>query len=134
MISPAPIFGALMPIEVLQRGDGRFVTATTFAAQHLNAVGAVHGGLIAALLDIGLAGGGAASLNDGEGSYGITLSITVNFVQPLPPGRATCAAGVVGGGRQTKFVEARLTGPDGALAATASGTVRVIERPEPSVG
>lgn len=127
MISPAPLFGAHLPIEVLEREPGRFVTATEFTDEHVNAVGAVHGGMIAAVLDVALAGGGSATGNDGD--YGITLSITVNFVRPLSPGRTVCESVMVGGGRRTKFAEAKLRDADGTVVATASGTVQVIQRP-----
>ena len=126
-ISPAPAFSALLPIELLERSDGRFATAIEYTDQHVNAAGAVHGGMIAAVLDVALAGGGAAA--GGEGAYGITLSITVNFVRPLGIGRSTIESVTVGGGRRTKFVEAKLRGPDGEIAATASGTVQVIPDP-----
>ncbi|MEQ9642176.1 MAG: PaaI family thioesterase [Alphaproteobacteria bacterium] len=132
LISPAPLFAAHLPIEVLERDVGRLVTATTFTDQHVNAVGAVHGGMIAAVLDVALAGGGSATGNAED--YGITLSITVNFVRPLSPGRTTCESVMVGGGRRTKFAEAKLRDGAGVLVATASGTVQVIQRPSPDTG
>lgn len=129
MISPAPLYGTDLPMELLEHGVGRFVTATEYTERHLNAVGAVHGGMIAAVLDVALAGAGSATGNAAD--YGITLSITVNFVRPLAPGRAVCEAVMVGGGRRTKFAEAKLRDAAGDIVATASGTVQVIQRPDP---
>ena len=124
MMSPAPLFAAHLPIEKLTHGDGRFTSATVFTEEHLNNGGAVHGGFIAAILDVALAAGGSAASDDPD-AYGITISITVNFVQPLGLGRASVESQTVGGGRTTKFVEAKLRDETGEICATASGTVRV---------
>tara|TARA_R110002167_G_scaffold82885_1_gene225787 strand:- start:855 stop:1277 length:423 start_codon:yes stop_codon:yes gene_type:complete len=123
-INAAPIYSEHMPTRVLERGGGRFVIETEFTAQHLNAVGAVHGGMLSALLDTGLAGGAAASLNDGHGSYGVTISMTVNFVRECRAGRVRCEAEIQGGGKRTKFVNARLL--DGEPGPVATATVRVV--------
>ena len=129
-INAAPIYSEHMPTRVLERGGGRFVVETDFTAEHLNAVGAVHGGMLSALLDIGLAGGGAVAVNDGEGSYGVTISMTINFVRECGPGRVRCEAEIQGGGVRTKFVDAKLFDDRAGPVATATGTVRVVELPK----
>ena len=126
-INAAPIYAEHMPTRVLARGSGRFVVETEFTAEHLNAAGAVHGGMLAALLDIGLAGGGAVALNDGVGTYGVTISMTINFNRECGPGRVQCEAEVQGGGARTKFVNAVVRDGHEGPVATATGTVRVID-------
>ncbi len=66
-------FDEFVPIEVLERSRERFVVRTRFDAGHLNAAGMVHGGFIAAFLDIAIAGGGASALGQAD-RYGITLN------------------------------------------------------------
>lgn len=134
-IRGTPILSENMPIRIVARGQGRYVLETEFTEYHLNAAGAVHGGVLSAFLDCGLAGGGSVADEASERAYGITMTMTVNFVRGAGPGLMRCEAKVVGGGRSTKFVEARLYEPGDdsqkqTPVATATGAVKVIELPE----
>lgn len=126
-IRGAPIFAAHMPTQVIERGPERVVLETEFTATHLNAAGTVHGGILASLFDIAITGTAKASVNNGVDTFGVTLSLTMNFIQPVNPGRARCEGAVTGGGKRTKFVDAKLFDSHGQLAATATATVRVID-------
>jgi uncharacterized protein (TIGR00369 family) len=131
-VNAAPIFSQHLPMQVMERGPGRLVLAAAFDEIHLNAAGIVHGGLLSSLLDCCLAGAASAAVGDelGEGGgYGITLSMTVNFVRATGAGEVRCEAQVQGGGNSTKFVEARVLDGGQGPVATASGTVRVIPMP-----
>ena len=126
-------FEEFVPLELVERNEGELVVAVTFDERHLNAAGIVHGGFIMSALDVSLAGAAAAQPGQEERLFGITLSMTVNFVAPGPPGPVQGRGFVTGGGRTTKFVDARLVcgtdpdDPDPLLYATATGTVRVVE-------
>jgi uncharacterized protein (TIGR00369 family) len=122
----------LLPIELVERGSGRFTIAAQFDETHLNAAGVVHGGFIMSLLDVALAGGAVSAVDGGRGKYGITISMTVNFVRGLGPGPVRCTAEVAGGGERTKFVDARLLRAEGGEGpyATATATIRVVDLPE----
>ncbi len=131
-IKAAPIFSQHLPMQVVENKNGRYVLATAFDEIHLNAAGVVHGGMLASFLDCGLAGAAARAGDDevGEGGgYGITLSMTVNFMRATGAGEVRCEAEVQGGGASTKFVEARILDGGEGPVATASGTVRVIPMP-----
>ena len=128
-VNAAPIFSQHLPMQVMERGPGRLVLAAAFDEIHLNAAGIVHGGLLSSVLDCCLAGAASTAVGDGKG-YGITLSMTVNFVRATGAGEVRCEAEVLGGGASTKFVEARITDGGEGPVATASGTVRVIPMPE----
>ncbi len=121
----APLFAEHMPIHVIERSPNGVVLETEFAAPHLNAAGTVHGGLLASLFDIAITGAAKASINDGVGVFGVTLSLTINFIQPVRTGLTRCEGKVMGGGSRTKFVDAKILDPMGQLAATS--TVRVID-------
>lgn len=123
----APLFAEHMPAYVIERSPQGVVLETAFAAPHLNAAGTVHGGFLASLFDIAITGGAKASVNDGVGVFGVTLSLTINFIQPVRAGLARCEAGLTGGGSRTKFVDAKMFDDAGQLAATATATVRVID-------
>ncbi|ETW92991.1 MAG: hypothetical protein ETSY1_41200 [Candidatus Entotheonella factor] len=130
-IRGAPLFAEHMPTQVIERSPDGVVLETEFTAPHLNAAGTVHGGLLASLFDIAITGAAKASVNNGIGTFGITLSLTMNFIHPVRPGRARCESVVMGGGHRTKFVDAKLFDDQGQLAATATSTVRVIDLEEP---
>lgn len=123
----APLFAEHMPIQVLERGPAGVILETMFSAPHLNAAGTVHGGVLASLIDIAITGAAKASVNNGIGTFGVTLSFTINFIQAAGPGRTRCESAVTGGGSRTKFVDAKLFDSDGNLLATATSTVRVID-------
>ena len=126
-IRGAPLFAEHMPIHVVERGPDSLVLETEFTPLHLNAAGTVHGGLLASLFDMAITGAAKASVNNGVGTFGMTLSLTMNFIQPLSPGYARCEGVVTGGGKRTKFVDAKIFDSQGHLAATATSTVRVID-------
>ena len=128
----APFFDEHLPIHVVERGGGRIVLTCTFADEHLNVAGMVHGGLLGSLLDMGVAGASAAAVNDGEDTYALTLSITINFVRAAGAGAVRCVGRYIGGGAATKFAEASIFTDDAEddPVATAVGTVRVIPMPD----
>ncbi len=141
-IRGTPMLSENMPVRVVEKTDTHYLLETEFTDYHLNAAGAVHGGVLSAFLDCGLAGGGSIGEASSARAYGITMTMTVNFVRGAGPGLMRCEARVAGGGRSTKFVEARLYEPTGDKAgdeaqkqtpvATATGAVKVIELPEGS--
>ena len=127
-IDAAPLFSEHMPIFQMPDDDGRFVIATDFTAPHLNRAGTVHGGLIASFLDVAIAGGAGHAAGDLEAWFGVTLTLTVNYIAAAQPGPARCVAEALGG-RSTRTMHARLYDSTGTLAASATGTVRVVARP-----
>jgi uncharacterized protein (TIGR00369 family) len=129
-IDGVPMLSEHMPIYVAEWGGGRLVLESEFTDEHLNRAGIVHGGLIAALLDIGIAAGAYADAEEPREWYGVTVTMTINFVHAVGPGPVTCESGPTGGGKRTRHVEARLLDEAGALVASASGVAKVIERPK----
>jgi uncharacterized protein (TIGR00369 family) len=85
-----------------------------------NQLGAVQGGIVAAMLDgcIGIAGavrsGGVLAMPLAE--------LNTSFVRPVRPGTVFGEGAVVRLGRKVGFIEATLTDPEGRVVARASGT------------
>ncbi len=130
-IDTGPLMSRNLPIRVIEEGDGRFVIETELTRDHLNRGGAIHGGFLAALADIGCTGGAALAEAGGlETNYGVTISLTTNFVAAAQAGRARCEATCMGGGRRTKTVEARIYDVTGTLVAFATAAVRLVDAPE----
>ena len=59
--------------------------------------------------------------------YPPTISMSVHFLGPARPGPITGEAKVTQLGRSIAFMEGKLTAGDGALLATASTSVRLVE-------
>lgn len=130
-VDTGPLMSRNLPIHVVEEGGGRFVIETELTADHLNRGGAIHGGFLAAFADIGCTGGAASAEPGGlDTNYGVTISLTTNFIAAAKAGRARCEAACVGGGRRTKTAEARIYDVTGTLVAFATAAVRLVDAPE----
>lgn len=113
----------LLGLRLATGPDGARVTMQV-GADHTNRHGMMHGGLIATVLDTAM--GATASWLRGEGGAipFSTITMTVNFVAPMPMGQIIAEGRVIGGGFKTVFVEARAHSDTGTLVAQATGTFK----------
>ncbi|MEQ8348070.1 MAG: PaaI family thioesterase [Sneathiellaceae bacterium] len=121
------------PPELLEHGDGYALLGFTLGHEHMNAGQSCHGGLVATMLDTALTVAASMGADPTERRYGITLSMTVNYVAPARVGPVRCTGRRIGGGRRTVFTEGELRDLDGTLLATASAPVKVIDYPQDSL-
>lgn len=122
-----------LPAELLEHGDGYAVLGFTLGHEHMNAGQSCHGGLVATMLDTAVTVAASIGANPDERHYGITLSMTVNYVGPARVGPVRCIGRRIGGGRKTVFTEGELRDLDGNLLATASAPVKVTPYPQDSL-
>ncbi|MBC7105422.1 MAG: PaaI family thioesterase [Firmicutes bacterium] len=105
-------FGELMGVELESAGTGRAAVACTVSARQANLHGTLHGGVVAALLDLAM-GAALYTLNVRP----LTLELTVTYLAPANPGdRVTAAGEVVHLGRRIIVARATLRGPAGTVA------------------
>ncbi|MCB1345971.1 MAG: PaaI family thioesterase [Rhodobacter sp.] len=106
------------------RPDGSAAVSMAVTEDHTNRHGNMHGGLIATVLDTAM--GATASLVKGDrGEIPFsTISLTVNYLAPMPLGTITATARVLGGGYKTVFIEGEARSGDGTLVAQATGTFK----------
>jgi uncharacterized protein (TIGR00369 family) len=83
-----------------------------------NPQGSLHGGVIAFALDVSM----GHLINHTLGAPGITLEMKTQYLRPIGVGRVRCAGRFLKRGRRVSFMETRLTGADGKLAAIATAT------------
>jgi uncharacterized protein (TIGR00369 family) len=102
-------FRDLVGLEVEPVADG--VARVTLDAddRHLNPLGTVHGGVIAALVDTAM---GEAVVTTTGGERPATIDMTVAYLEPGRPGRLVATAEVRKSGRRVTIVEADVTQPD----------------------
>jgi len=115
-----------LDVERLHQGDGSASFAYLSRPTDLNGVGAVHGGVLAGLMDLVLAMAAGSHTDPGQRRFSITLSMTINFVAAATPGRFVYAAERIGGGLSTVFCEGRIEDAAGNLCATGSGTFKLL--------
>ena len=97
--------------------------------QHQNLHGALHGGIIATLLDSVSGFTGSMDFDATGGTPFQSISLNTHFIAPARKGRVTARAEIKGRGRKLYFVDAKLMDEDGQLIATSSGVFKAI-RPQ----
>jgi uncharacterized protein (TIGR00369 family) len=125
----APITST-MPMRVVAAERGRVTFVARADARHLNPMGGVHGGFMAAVLD-SATGTAVQTLLEPGASYS-TVDLHVQMLRPVPTDRDLTAEGrVLHASRNVAAAEAELRDAEGALLARATATC-VIHRPRPA--
>ena len=83
----------------------------------MNPQGSLHGGVMAAVMDISM-----GHLLHKTAGMGATIEMKIQYLRPLRQGVVTCEGSFIKKGRSLSFMESRLSGSDGKLAATATAT------------
>ncbi len=92
----------------------------------LNPFGTLQGGYLAVFVDELFSTAIASVLEEGE--WAMTAEFKLNFLRALHPGQLEGSAKVLRRSRTLAFLEAQVTGEDGAIAVTASSTWAVSRR------
>jgi uncharacterized protein (TIGR00369 family) len=91
-----------------------------------NPQGFLHGGVSAFLLDVSM----GHLIVHATRAPGLTLEMKIQYLRPIGAGRIVCEGRFLKRGRRISFMETRITGADGKLAAIATGTWQMLE-PKP---
>jgi uncharacterized protein (TIGR00369 family) len=118
----AAVFG--MTFGAIERG--RFEVRCTPSEAFFNPLGMIHGGLACTMLDTAVGCAAHTTLAAGTGYTSIDLE--VRYLRPILPGNGelTAEGRVVKPGRRVVFAEGRLTDASGALLATATSSLLVL--------
>lgn len=124
-------FNAMLGVEFLDWSDGRATLRLAITRGHLNGAFAVHGGVIASLLDNAVT---YAAAYAGEGRRGhrcLTLSLTTSFLGPAVEGDVLDVTGrVEGGGRKLIFARAEIVNQAGQRIAQGEAVIRRTPSPD----
>ena len=115
---------AITPVEA---EPGRVVFALEPGEWHLNPLGTVHGGVLAALLDTCAACALHSTLPAGTGYT--TVDLSVKYLRPVTVATGTVRGEgtVVSAGRRTALAEARAYDGQGRLLAHATSTCLILD-------
>ena len=119
---PQPPIARTLDFQLTETSDGGAVFEIDCSEFHFNPLGAVHGGVIATLLDSAMSCAVHTLLPAGSGYT--TVEMKVNFVRPIlaSTGPLRCVGSVVHGGRRIATAEGRLTDASGKLYAHGTTT------------
>lgn len=128
--APPPNFkNPFLDFLVVEQGDIREGWARTAIEQRdqlNNMHGAVHGGVLMALIDTTMAR--AAMAKQRYQFSVVSTGVTVNFLSPAK-GKLYAEANAVGGGLSTCFCEAKIWDASGVLVAQGMGTFKYKKPP-----
>jgi uncharacterized protein (TIGR00369 family) len=129
---PHPPIGALLQMRVVDVEHGRITFSCTPDASMYNPLGMVHGGAVCTLLDT--VAGSALHTTLPEGVGYTSIEIKVNYLKSvtLASGDLTAVGTVVKAGSRVGFTEAAVTDGSGALVATATSTLLIVDMPSPA--
>ena len=119
---PAPPIAGVLPLALVEVGEGRAVFEGRPDERLYNPMGAVHGGFAMTLLDSAMTCAVITALAAGEGCT--TVETKVNFVRPLMPstGPVRAEARLVHVGARVATAEGRLVDAAGRLYAHGTST------------
>ncbi len=136
-------FFDLLGLEILEAEPGRSVARVRMRPELANPVGLMHGGVIASLIDTGIAY--ALLLREDvqdalhAGRSLVTVDLRVKYLRPVSAGSIKCESRVVRMGRQIINTDAIVTNDAGkevargdAIYATAESNQPRPDRPEPA--
>ncbi len=115
-------FNALVGWEQVSARRDHAEVVLDIRPEHLNVKGAVHGGVLATLLDVTLSFAGThgrAPL-----ASAVTLSLTTVFVKAVTSGRLRCVARRTGGGRTVYMAHGEILDDEGEIVATGDAVFR----------
>jgi uncharacterized protein (TIGR00369 family) len=122
---PAPPIARALDFAPVSVQPGTVVFEFTPAEFHYNPIGSVHGGVISTMCDS--ACGCAVQSLLSAGTYYTSLDLSVKFLRPVGSGTGplTCTGTVTHLGGRSALAEARLTGSDGKLYASATSSCMI---------
>ena len=112
-------------MELTGDEPGVGIATVEIGPDHLNPNGVVHGAVLFALVDTAM-GKSTMSVIDEPGRYCASIEVSLRFIRPAVTGVLTATATVVKRGRNVVHLDARISGADDRLVATAAGTFAIL--------
>lgn len=123
---PPPPVGSLIGVDEFIAEKGKVSCAFDPAEFHYNALGTVHGGVIATVIDIVMGSAVHSTLKVGQGFTTLTLELKYHRAVTAKSGRLNATAEVVTRGRDIVTAEAKLSDKNDRLFAAATSTLLII--------
>ncbi len=131
---PAAPVADLIGVTGFEGARGKVTVGFDPQEFHYNALGTVHGGVIATLIDIATGAAVHSLLKAGQGFTTLTLEVKYHRAITVSAGRLTATAEVIARGREIATAEARVIDGNQRLFATATSTLMTFRLPQASNG
>lgn len=116
-------FVGYLGCQVERHADGKVTATLEIRQQHLNKMGNVHGGVLAAILDIVM---GATAHHTRRDNTIVTTNLNVHYLSP-PRGDKLFATGeIIHQSSKTLTIQGTITSENGKISAHGTGSFRVI--------
>jgi len=112
-------FNQWLGTRCVHREKGRTRYELEVGPEHLNRRGVAHGGVVSSLLDTALGAAVITGMTPEEWTG--TLEISVQFREPVRPGRVIAEGRLARRGRTAAFAEGEVRDATGKILATAHG-------------
>jgi uncharacterized protein (TIGR00369 family) len=126
---PPPPVGSLIGVNGFTAEKGKITMGFDPAEFHYNALGTVHGGVIATVIDMVLGSAVHSTLKAGQGFTTLTLELKYHRAVTAKSGRLTAIAEVITRGREIVTAEAKLIDKNDRLFANATSTLMILKLP-----
>lgn len=126
---PPPPVGSLIGVGDFVAEKGKVSVGFEPAEFHYNALGTVHGGVIATVIDIVMGSAAHSTLKAGQGFTTLTLELKYHRAVTVKSGRLTATAKVITRGRDIVTAEANLIDKNDRLFANATSTLMILRPP-----
>ncbi len=126
---PPPPVGSLIGVGDFVAEKGKVSVGFEPAEFHYNALGTVHGGVIATVIDIVMGSAVHSMLKAGQGFTTLTLELKYHRAVTVKSGRLTATAKVITRGRDIVTAEANLIDKNDRLFANATSTLMILRPP-----
>jgi uncharacterized protein (TIGR00369 family) len=110
---------------MIEAAPGTATWQYTVDRAHFNPNGALHGGVLMALLDTAM-GHAVAEMVVPDGRFNVAAQMNVHFVAPVREGTLRARAEVRKLGKRLAVVEAEATDQDGRLVGVATATHTIL--------
>ena len=121
-------FASLLEMAPGISEDGRGSAHMDIKQMHLQAAGAVQGGIIVTLADFAFHRAVASLIEPGQ--LAVTVELKMNFIAAARQGKLTASASIVNRGRRLLVGDMEVTGDDGKRIARGLGTY-ILLQPNP---
>jgi uncharacterized protein (TIGR00369 family) len=120
---PPRAIGIGMTLRHRDCRPGHFEGEIEFEHGAANAMGIIHGGFVATVLDIAMGYASLTLLEESESQR--TLEMKINFLDGVPPDRVRVEGDVVRHGHRIAYCEGSVRTAGGTLVARASATFSI---------
>ncbi len=117
-------FNAVLGMKLVEWSASHAVMELPIQPQHLNRSNALHGGVIATLIDAVLGYAGVWVPEGEPRRKALTLTLTTNFMGQVREGKVRATAVKKGGGRNIFFASCEVHDEAGNLIAIGEGSYR----------